>query len=140
MPNDDPREVELLSRIREGVETALSVIGEIDAGLLDCSKRLRIDPSSETFAVLSAGIANLGDLLALVQEIRKGADFLPSRPVPADALSTLEKSIDLFREMQAAMERKDWISVADLIQYELSPVLSEGKKEFSAVRELLTSP
>ncbi|MBE0569822.1 MAG: hypothetical protein IH576_04190 [Deltaproteobacteria bacterium] len=140
MREDDPRQVELLTRIREGVESALSVIGEIDAGLLDCSKRLRVDPSNETFSTLSAGITNLGDLVALLQEIRKGADHLASRPVPPDAFSSLEKSLDLFREMQASMERKDWISLADLIQYELSPLLGEGKKEIDSVRALLSSP
>ena len=37
------------------------------------------------------------------------------------------------------MERKDWVSMADLIQYELSPVLGEGKKEFAVVRDLLAA-
>ncbi len=139
MASDDPRQVELQSRILEGIEAAISVVGEIDAGLLDCSKRLRLDPSNETFTMLSAGVTNLGDLIALVQEVRKGVDHMESRPVPADAFASLEKSVDLFREMNAAMERKDWISLADLIQYELSPVLGEGKKEFAAVRDLLAA-
>jgi len=139
MGNDDPRQVELLARIREGVEAAISVVGEIDAGLLDCSKRLRVDPSNETFTALSAGVANLGDLIALVEEVRKGIAHLASLSVPEGAFSALDKSTDLFREMQAAMERKDWISLADLIQYELSPILGEGKKEFAAVRDLLAS-
>ena len=137
MGSDDPRQVELLARIREGVEAAISVVGEIDAGLLDCSKRLRVDPSNEAFTVLSAGLTNLGDLIALAEEVRKGVAHLTSLPVPEGAFSALDKSADLFREMQAAMERKDWISLADLIQYELSPVLGEGKKEFAAVLDLL---
>jgi len=139
MGTDDPRQVELLARIRDGVEAAISVVGEIDAGLLDCSKQLRVDPSNETFTVLSAGVTNLGDLIALVEEIRKGVAHLASLPVPEGAFSALDKSVDLFREMQAAMERKDWISLADLIQYELSPILGEGKKEFAVVRDLLAS-
>lgn len=137
MESGDPRQVELQGKIREGIEAALSVVGEIDAGLLDCSKRLRLDPSSETLSALSLGIGNLGDLVDLVQEIRKGVDHLESRPVPADAFASLEKSGDLFREMQAALERKDWVSLADLIQYEISPILGEGKKEFAAVLDLL---
>lgn len=139
MGSGDPRQVELQGKIREGVEAAISVVGEIDAALLDCSKRLRLDPSNETFSALSLGISNLGDLVALVQEIRKGIDHLESRPVPGDAFASLEKSVDLFREMNAAMERKDWVSLADLIQYELSPLLGEGKKEFEAVRGLLAA-
>jgi hypothetical protein len=140
MPNEDPRQVELLARIREGIESALSVVGEIDAGLVDCSKRLRVDPSNDTFSALSMGVTNLGDLISLMQEIRKGFAHLVSRPVPPEAFSFLDKSVDLFREMQASMERKDWISLADLIQYELSPLLGEGGKEFGAVRDLLSSP
>jgi hypothetical protein len=139
MGNEDPRQAELHEKIRDGVETLISVVGEIDAGLLECSKRLRVDPSNETFSALSMGITNLGDLVALVQEVRKGAAHLAAHPVPDDAFSTLEKSVDLFREMQSAMERKDWVSLADLIQYELSPLLVEGKKEFTAVRELLAA-
>lgn len=139
MGNSDPRQVELQARIREGIEAAISVVGRIDSDLLDCSKRLRVEPANETFTALSQGIGNLGDLVALVQEIRKGVDHLESRPVPADAFSSLEKSVDLFREMQAAMERKDWVSLADLIQYELSPLLGEGKKEFAAARDLLAA-
>ncbi len=37
------------------------------------------------------------------------------------------------------MERKDWVSLADLIQYELSPLLEEGRKEFTVVRDLLSA-
>jgi hypothetical protein len=140
MSNDDPRQAELLTRIREGVESALQVVGEIDAGLLDSSKRLRVDPSNDAFSALSMGLTNLGDLIALVQEIRRGVAHLGSRSVPREAFSFLDKSTDLFREMQAAMERKDWVSLADLIQYELSPLLAEGKKEFSSVLELLSAP
>lgn len=139
MGSDDSGQVELQARILEGVEAAVSVVGEIDASLVDCSKRLRVDPSNETFSALSMGIANLGDLVALAGEIRKGVDHLESRPVPADAFASLEKSVDLFREMQAAMERKDWVSLADLIQYELSPLLGDGEKELAAVRGILAS-
>ena len=138
MPSDDPRQTELLSRIREGVDSALVVVGEIDKELLDCAKRLRVDPSETTFTTLSAGISNLGDFVELVNEIRNGMAHLASRPVPAEAFSSLEKALPLFRGMQAAMEGKDWITLADLIQYELSPLLAEGMKDFAAVRELLS--
>lgn len=140
MQNDDPRQVELLSRIREGVESALSVVGEIDGRLLDCSKRLRVDPSGEAFTALSTGLTNLGDLIDLVKEIGNGAAHLASRPLPADAFASLEKSVSLFQGMQEALEGKDWITLADLIQYELSPLLGQGEKDLAAVRDLLSSP
>jgi hypothetical protein len=140
MASEDPRQAELLEKIREGVDTALEVVGEIDRGLLDSSKRLRVDPTDETFTALSAGISNLGDLVALVNGIRDGAAHLSSQIVPAETFGSLEKSLSLFQNMQAAMEGKDWITLADLIQYELSPLLAEGEKDLAAVRDRLSRP
>jgi len=136
MTNGDPQ-AELLATIMQGVDTAISVVDDIEAGLLDCSKQLRVDPSFDTFTTLSIGIGNLGDMVALMQEIYKGCAHLRSNPVSAESVTSFEKSVDLFREAQASMERQDWISLADLIQYEVSPILKESKQELLALRDCL---
>jgi len=135
----DPRQVELLSKIREGVDNAISAVGEIEGRLLACSKLLRIDQRGETFTALALEISNLGDLVELVREIKKGSDLLASRPLEAGAFDSWEKSIGLFRDMLTAFEGKDWIVLADLIQYELSPILAQGEKDLAAVRDRLAS-
>lgn len=140
MQTDDPRQVELLARIHEGIDNALAVVVEIDRRLLACSNRLRVDLSDDTFTALSLEISNLDALVALVQEIRNGVAHLASRPVPADTFASLEKSLSLFQQMQTAMEGKDWITLADLIQYELSPLLADGAKDLSGIRDLLARP
>jgi len=140
MQTDDPRQTELLATIREGVDNALAVVGEIDRRLLTCASRLRVDPSDDTFTALSSEISNLDALVALVQEIRNGVAHLASLPVPADAFAALEMSLPLFQQMQAAMEGKDWVTLADLIQYELSPLLADGERDLSGVRDLLGRP
>jgi len=137
MQTDDPRQVELLARIHEGIDNALAVVGEIDRRLLACSTRLRVDPSDDTFTALSLEISNLDAFVALVQEVKNGIAHLASRPMPADAFASLEKSLSLFQQMQAALEGKDWITLADLIQYELSPLLADGAKDLSGIRDLL---
>lgn len=137
MQTNDPRQMELLARIREGIDNALAVVGEIDRRLLTCSNRLRVDPSDDTFTALSLEISNLDALVALVQEIKNGVAHLASRPVPTDAFASLEKSLSLFQQMLAAMEGKDWVTLADLIQYELSPLLADGAKDLSGIRDLL---
>ncbi|MHB1011377.1 MAG: hypothetical protein ACYC37_00500 [Desulfobacteria bacterium] len=137
MQTDDPRQMELLARIREGIENALAVVGEVDRRLLTCANRLRVDPSDDTFTALSSEISNLDALVALVQEIKNGFVHLASRPVPADTFASLEKSLPLFQQMHAAMEGKDWVTLADLIQYELSPLLADGEKDLSRARDLL---
>ena len=136
MTNGDPT-AGLLTTIMRGVDTAISVADDIEAGLLDCSKRLRVDPSTDTFTALSVGISNLGDMVALIQEIHKGCAHLQNNPVPSEFVTVFEKSIDLFREAQASMERQDWVSLADLIQYEISPILKESKQELIVVRDCL---
>ncbi|MCL1925811.1 MAG: hypothetical protein FWF95_01565 [Syntrophorhabdaceae bacterium] len=136
MTNGDPQ-VELLATIKQGVDTAISVADEIEAGILDCSKQLRVDPSFETFTSLSTGISNLGDIVALMQEIQNGCAHLRNNPVPAESVAVFGKSVDLFREAQASMERQDWISLADLMQYEISPILKESKRELIAMRDCL---
>lgn len=140
MQADDPRQTELLARIREGIDNTLAVVGEIDRRFLACSNRLRVDPSDDTFATLAQEISNLDALIALVQEIRNGVLHLASRPVPADAFASLGSSLPLFQQMQAAMEGKDWVTLADLIQYELSPLLAEGEKDLARIRDLLAKP
>lgn len=137
MQTDDPRQMELLARIREGIDNALAVVGEIDGRLLTCANRLRVDPSDDTFTALSLEISNLDAFVALVQEIRNGLAHLASRPVSPAAFASLEKSLSLFQQMQAAMEGKDWVTLADLIQYELSPLLADGEKDLSGIRDLL---
>ena len=139
MTNGDPQ-AELLATITQGVDAAISVIDEIEAGLIDCSKRLRVDPSDETFTTFSAGITNLSDLVALMQEIRKGFEHMQNSPVSPEDIAVFAESVGMFREIQESMERKDWISVADLIQYEVSPILIRSKQEFLAIKERLASP
>ncbi|MBI5575347.1 MAG: hypothetical protein HY896_03170 [Deltaproteobacteria bacterium] len=136
---DDPRQGELLEKLVEGVDGALGTVGEIDKRLVACSKLLRVGDDADTFTALSSCISNLGDLFDLVREIRNGTSVLKTRSVPADAFASWEKSVDLFREMLTAFEGKDWITLADLIQYEISPLLAEGEKDLTRVRELLAA-
>jgi hypothetical protein len=140
METDDPRQAELLSKIREGIDSMLTTVKEIDERLLASSKQLRVDQGSDAFMVLSSAISNLGDLVDLVREIKSGIAHLASKSVPANAFDSWERSIALFREMLTALEGKDWITLADLIQYELSPLLAEGEKDLSRVRDLLSGP
>jgi hypothetical protein len=140
MGTDDPKQGELLAKLSEGVDSALATVGEIDKRLLACSKLLRVGNDPETFTALSSGIANLGDLFDLVREIRNGTEVLSSRRIPADTFVSWEKSLDLFREMLSAFEGKDWITLADLVQYEVSPLLAEGGKDLARARELLAAP
>jgi hypothetical protein len=121
------------------VEAAISRRREIDAALLEL---LEAAPSRPVERNLLGAVA--GDLEPrrprrprAGDPERGGPPGVPSRP--RDAFASLEKSVDLFREMNAAMERKDWVSLADLIQYELSPLLEEGRKEFTVVRDLLSA-
>ena len=134
---DNDSRAELLIAIRQGVDMAIAAIDDIEAELLDGSKRLRTDPSKETVAALSAGIGNFDDLVSLMREIHKGCTHLRNPSVSSESKTVLTKSADLFHTMQESMERKDWIVLANLIQRELSPILGESRRECFAVRDCL---
>ena len=43
--------------------------------------------------------------------------------------------LDITGEMKQSQERKDWITVADLLEYELGPLMTEWQKMIPAIEE-----
>ena len=78
---------------------------------------------------------NLSDLMDFVRELRNG---LEQSEISSESLSSWNKSVDIFKEMLSAFEGKDWITLADLIEYELNPLLLEGKNGLSELNGRLT--
>jgi hypothetical protein len=137
MAAENRRQEELGRLLQDGIESAVEVVGEIDGRLVDCSRRLRVGQDTESFQNLAAELSRLGDLFSLVREIRAGVGCLSPPPVPANAFASWESASGLFQEMMAALEGRDWVTLADLIQYELSPFLASGEKDLAGVRECL---
>jgi len=127
----------VLNAIKMGIEETLGIIGEIREGLLDCSRRLRVEQEGQVFTTLSEGIKNLSYLMDFIKELKNGLDHLMLKGcnLPEGSLSCWDRSLEIFKEMHSAFERKDWITVSDIIEYELYPLLIEGEKGLSKLKD-----
>ena len=131
---DVKKKEELLTAINDGIISTCEIIGQISGRLMDCANFLRIEQTERVFNDISVLMDNLSDLMDFVRELRNG---LEQSEISSESLSSWNKSVDIFKEMLSAFEGKDWITLADLIEYELNPLLLEGKNGLSELNERL---
>ena len=132
---DVKKKEELLTAITDGIISTCESIGQISARLMDCANFLRIEQTERVFNDISVSMDNLSDLMDFVRELRNG---LEQYEISSESLSSWNNSVDIFKEMLSAFEGKDWITLADLIEYELNPLLLEGKNGLSELNGRLT--
>ncbi|VAX27371.1 hypothetical protein MNBD_NITROSPIRAE02-23 [hydrothermal vent metagenome] len=136
MGNDDmKRDVDLVKAIQEGIKEADGIITEIGESLLDCVNLLRTEQSDRVFKALSEGIKNLNHLMDFIREVKKGVEHLRLKgyAISMEPFACWDNSLDIFREMLSAFETSDWVTLSDLVQYELPPLFEEGKKGLSEI-------
>ncbi|NOZ26202.1 MAG: hypothetical protein GXO94_08965 [Nitrospirae bacterium] len=133
------RDIELVGAIQKGIAETDGVVTEIGEKLLDCVNLLRTEQSDDVFMALSEGIKNLDYLMEFVREVRKGVEHLRLRgyDISMEPFACWDDSLDIFKEMLSAFESKDWVTLSDLIQYELPQILGEGRQGLSAIRDRL---
>jgi len=133
------KEQEVINTIKRGLVEAQDIMREIETGLMNSANQLRVEQHEEIFTALSISMNDLYHLMNFIDEVRKGIEHLKSREyeVSSEPLSCWDKSVDIFHEMLSAFERKDWVTLSDLIEYELQPLLSEGKRGLVELKERL---
>ncbi|GMT48352.1 MAG: hypothetical protein IEMM0007_1918 [bacterium] len=140
MGNDDmKKDVELVKAVQKGITETDEIVTEIGDRLLDCVNLLRTDQSERVFMALSEEIKNLNQLMDFIREVRKGVEHLRLKgyDISMEPFACWDNSLDIFREMLSAFETKDWVTLSDLIQYELPPLFEEGKKGLFEIKERL---
>ncbi len=137
--NDLKKDVELVMAIQEGIKEADEIVTEIGDRLLDCVNLLRTEQSDRVFKELSEGIKNLNHLMDFIREVKKGVEHLRLKgyDISMEPFACWDNSLDIFREMLSAFETRDWVTLSDLIQYELPPLFEDGKKGLAEIREIL---
>lgn len=139
MEGEERRDVELVDSIKGNITRVIGIVEEIRDGLVNCASILRVEQSEKVFRDLSEGIKNLNHLIDFIKELKSGMEHLELKGynVSMEPLSRWDKSLDIFNEMLSAFESQDWITLSDLIQYELQPFLLEGEKGLSELNESL---
>ncbi len=133
------KEEELIFTLLESLEDMPGIVEELDGELQRAARTLRMDYSTDTFAVLSAVLEGLKNLINYVEEVKYGVEHLAERGLEVDdtSLDCWEEYGQVFEEMLSSFEMQDWVGVADLIEYELHPLLEEGREKFIELRETL---
>ena len=131
------RELELKEAIMKSLDDIPEIIDELDDSLGRTAAALRIGQDEEVFGRLSQGLDGLKYLVQYIGELTNGLKHLEGcgQEVPVDSISCWERSEGLFKEMLACFESEDWVSVSDMIEYEIRPLLKEGRQGLVAVRD-----
>lgn len=124
--------------LREKVTAAIGgcaeAMTEIGDRLELCVQQLRVHPSEDTFNAVTMLIDNLQSLNALVIGISQSCAYTG---IPADAFSSWQQTGEIFSSMEEAFSRSDWLSFADLLQYELHPKMMELRDSLVALLKQL---
>jgi hypothetical protein len=136
---DDDRDMEIMDSIRKSVIGAADIVKEIGDSLFETASLLRIEQSEQVFRSLSEGMDNLNSLIDFIRELKSGIEHLRLKgiDISMEPLLIWDSFLDVFREMLSAFESHDWITLADLIQYEVKPLLIGGKNGLAEVHKNL---
>lgn len=120
---------DLRAALNDGIRECMAV-SEIVAGrMLACADSLRINPDADALGALGQLVEDLRAIDELVGGIGAAASSLGLRADIGWALSA-----PIFGAMGAAFERGDWVSVADVLQYELHPVLVKSCSDLGGLK------
>jgi hypothetical protein len=135
----DDRDMELMDSIKKSVVGAAGVVKEIGDSLFETASLLRIEQSEQVFISLSEGMNNLNHLMDFIRELKSGIEHLRLKgiDISMEPLLVWDNFLDVFREMLSAFESQDWITLADLIQYEIKPLLTDGGNGLADVQKNL---
>ncbi len=133
------KEGDLAFTLLESLEDIPGIVEELDGELQRAARTLRMDYGADTFTVLSGVLEGLKNLINYVEEVKYGVEHLAERGLEIDetSLDCWEEYEEVFEEMLSSFEMQDWIGVADLIEYEIHPLLEEGRGKFIELRESL---
>lgn len=133
MEASDGKNDELIDAIRKGLTEIPGIVGAINNELMECANLLRVEESERTFVALTESIKDLNQLIEFVKELKIAVGQLKGIDIPGEIFSCWDRSLNVFKEMLSAIENKDWITLSDLIQYEIYPLLEEGGKGLAEV-------
>ncbi len=117
--------------LKESDEAAASIAGRV----LACANALRTNPGRETLGMVASVAEDLGSLAELVRNMRVSSLGLGLSS--GDAFSAWDRSVVHFSEMVAAFGRQDWGALADLLQYEIHPLLLDTRKGLGSMLDAL---
>ena len=128
---------ELMAAIKNSIGDARQVVKELAGVFTEKIQPLRLEESESVFNDLTQNIYDLQGLMEFISELRDGIHYYEEFGLASDPISSDEAGLKLFKEMLVSMESRDWVMLADLIEYELSPLLIQEEDWLGKLDEKL---
>jgi hypothetical protein len=122
---DNPRDISLrvLSNMSEFLEHLITLINQ-------SADKFRLDDESEAnkhFIGCVEGLQTFVSVLDKIKNLNK-LDFSAITYESTPVSEKQERLLKVFNSLHNTQKIKDWISIADLLEYELSPLISDWKQ------------
>ena len=127
---------DVLTTVRKALADGSESVKALECTFRRCACSLRVGATSQTLRDLTEAIANLALLAELVGQLRNG---LLAAKVEGAPFSNWQgsASTEAFQGLVAALEGKDWVFLADLLEFEICPLMAETEREMSLLGERL---
>jgi len=120
----DPAEkvVSLLKKMGEYLEGFSAGVGEV-------ADQFRVGSPEEANKILMQAIEGIGAFSELLSTARlvTGSELSDLSYENKSLGEREERLLELTKQMQTSQEEKDWVTVADLLEYEIGPLMTEWK-------------
>ncbi len=135
---DNARDV-LIATVYNGLKEVSELLEPISNGLSSVTSDLRVEENEEVFRNLANWLKALQSIYNFANELSRALDYLKKMDCSfSEDYSVLWKeSHGIIENMLNAFEAKDWVTVCDLIEYEVVPLLSKGRESFKRLEEEL---
>lgn len=131
------KKAELLIAIKGSMGDGRDVVNRLNNFFRDCVNKLRVEQSQEVLLQLTEAIENLQYFIEFASELKNGIACFDNFGMIDDPISSEDSGVQIFRDLLSAMENQDWVMLADLVEYELSPLLTKEDEWMGMLKEKL---
>ncbi len=116
----------LLEAVSTAVKEGQKYVKDLEKELSECARLLRVEQSRGTFTKVSNNIDSMKALMEFGDQLRDSLARLHRPDISGEDLLSQKEFLNVFQAMVSAFEARDWVTLADLIQYELHPLVTRG--------------
>jgi len=127
----------LLKVINDSLADARDTVQKLAQLFNDNVRQLRLEESENALNQLTQNIVDLQYVMEFIEKLREGMKFFKYFGLPSDPITHQDTGMNLFKEINSAIEAKDWIMLSDLIEYELAPLLIKEDVWIGTIEEKL---
>jgi len=116
---------EIQNAIKGSIGDARQAINDLISAFQESVRLLGVEQNNYVFNNFVQNIRDLQCVMEYISELNRGLNLLESTDLRTDPVSAKNYAMDILQEINGAFTSCDWVLLADLIEYELIPLLSE---------------